>query len=366
MKIGHVSLSYRPVLGGQDTYIETLKEVLAKSGHTSTVYQALSPRHKIDRSGVHTIRTLPVIGRFIKNFNWYYFNLGLKFFKPFLKKEDVLIVHYAAHYPAIKFHPRPIILSHGIEWHRPFDQWDDNLRAKRAISTFKNCTVVANDTEYLRHCGLKIQPATHYFEEVSPGKWFIPNCVDTVALEDAIPDAELKKLNAILVPRNIYPLRGIHLAIQAFGELTREGNTKNNLVIVGNVVDQKYFKKLEKIIDSYKIKDRVIFYGHKNWKIMASLYAGSVCTVIPTLDCEGTSLSALESMACKTPVVATKVGGLKDLPCILVNPDVESLKTGINNILKNREALSKKQHTAVVTIFNLKNWSSAWLKVIGS
>ncbi|MDZ4677733.1 MAG: glycosyltransferase family 4 protein [Oligoflexia bacterium] len=364
MNIGHVSLTYRPVFGGQDTYIENLKQVLSHRGHKSTVYQAVSLRHKIDKTGVHAVLTPPGFGRFIANFNWYYFNFFLKFFKSKLAKEDVLIVHYAVHYPAVKFHPRVIILSHGIEWHTPADQWDDALRARRARETFKKCFVVANDTEYLRFCGVDIKPATRFFEEVQPGKWFVPNCVDTEHFKKVTSDQELAKLKPILVPRNIYYHRGIHLALEAFGLLVHEGNTENSMVIVGKIVDQEYYKNLLEIIKKYNIKDRVYFRGHSDWQKMPALYSASVCTIIPTIDCEGTSLSALESMACGTPVIATSVAGLKDLPCLHSEPEPMALKNALFEMLNKREHYATRQQNEVIKTFNLKNWEQAWTKII--
>ena len=363
-KIGHISLFYRPLVGGQDTYIENLKQVLEKQGYQNTVYQSLSLRFKIDHKGVRAIPSPPLISRWIPNFNWYYFNLALRAFKPAIKKEDVLIVHYAVHYSAVKYHPRVIVVSHGIEWHRPFDQWDDKIRARRARETFQSNRIVANDTEYLRFCGLNIKPGTRFFEEISPGKWFVPNCVNTEQFAKVPPDPDLKKLNAILVPRNIYRQRGIHLAIAAFGLMVREGNTKNNLVIIGKIIDRQYYLDLLTLIDQSGIKERVFFAGHGGWKDMPSKYSAGVCTVIPTVDCEGTSLSALESMACETPVVATSVAGLKDLPCLLAEPNARSLKEAINQVLENREKFSKDQRETVVRLFNMRNWANAWQTIL--
>src|SRR5207302_520800 len=95
-----------------------------------------------------------------------------------------------------------------------------------------------------------------------------------------------------------------------------------------------------------------------------SKYSAGVCTVIPTVDCEGTSLSALESMACETPVVATSVAGLKDLPCLLAEPNARSLKEAINQVLENREKFSKDQRETVVRLFNMRNWANAWQTIL--
>ena len=65
MKIGHVSLTYRPVTGGQETYIENLKRVLEKLGHRNTVYQSLSLRLSINQDGVVSSPAFPLLPRIL-------------------------------------------------------------------------------------------------------------------------------------------------------------------------------------------------------------------------------------------------------------------------------------------------------------
>ena len=165
MNVGHVSLVYRPATGGQETYIDMLKRVFERLGHRNTVYQSVSLRVSIDRRGVNTSPALPVLPRLVPNLNWYFFNLWLRLKRRTLGREDLLIVHYAVHYPAIKHHPRVVVVSHGIEWRVPPRTWDDKIRASRALEAFAGCTVVANDTDYLRRCGVLVAPGTRLFEE---------------------------------------------------------------------------------------------------------------------------------------------------------------------------------------------------------
>ena len=156
----------------------------------------------------------------------------------------------------------------------------------------------------------------------------------------------------------------MHLAIEAFGLLVREGDKTHNLVIVGNVVDRRYYETLLELIDKYRISDRVHFIGHIPWSEMPAIYAAGVCTVIPTLDCEGTSLSALESMACGTPVLATQVAGLKDLPCLHAEPNALAFNAGLKTLLAGRSRFASEQKGKTQQTFNRKNWREAWLKVL--
>jgi hypothetical protein len=202
------------------------------------------------------------------------------------------------------------------------------------------------------------------FTEVRPGKWFIPNCVDTRRFDRSAPAKELDGKNAILVPRNIYRQRGIHLAVDAFAKLVAGGDRKSTLVIVGKVVDANYYDGLLQQIEAHGLAGRVEFVGHVSWQEMPAWYSGAVCTLIPTVDWEGTSLSALESMACGTPVIATRVGGLKDLPCAHADTDAESLARELARVLASAKQLSEGQREAVRTVFNLENWAAAWSRVI--
>jgi len=364
MKIGHVSLFYRPVTGGQETYIENLKQVLERLGHRNTVYQPLPLKYSIDRNGVNGVPTLPLLPRVNPNLNWYFFNLCLRLKRRAIAEEDLLIVHYAFHYPAVKYHPKIITVSHGIEWSVPPTTRDDRLRASRAIETFDRCTIVANDTDYLRHCGVKITPGTGAFEEIQPGKWFIPNCVDTGLFRKTTPDGRLQKLNAILVPRNIYFERGLHLAIDAFARLVKAGYDRYKLVIVGKIVDRRYYARLCKAIEQYNIGRMVHFWEHVPWAEMPHIYSSSLCTLIPSISSEGTSLSALESMACGTPVVSTKVGGLQDLPTLQCAPEVMAIRDALIRMLSARDAYAAQQEEAVRSLFHLEKWSRAWEQVI--
>ena len=74
---------------------------------------------------------------------------------------------------------------------------------------------------------------------------------------------------------------------------------------------------------------------------MRAVYSAARVTVIPSICGEGTSLSALESMACGTPVVATAVGGLPDLPAWLAEPNPEALSEAILRVLARRDEVAR-------------------------
>jgi len=77
-------------------------------------------------------------------------------------------------------------------------------------------------------------------------------------------------------------------------------------------------------------------------------------------------LSALESMACRTPVVSTKVGGLKDLPSFKSDVNEFDLSKSMNYVEENWQLESKRQFNETREKFNLINWKNAWLNVLDS
>lgn len=75
--------------------------------------------------------------------------------------------------------------------------------------------------------------------------------------------------------------------------------------------------------------------GHVPDALLAGLYAGAEAFVLPSLH-EGFGLTAVEAMACGTPVVAARAGALPDTcggAARLVAPDGEAVREGLLDLL---------------------------------
>jgi len=90
----------------------------------------------------------------------------------------------------------------------------------------------------------------------------------------------------------------------------------------------------------------------------------ALLTLIPSRMSEGTSLAALESMACGTPVVTTNVEGLKDLPGLKCPLTVDGILEGLRTALDKRDELAEEQLMEVEERFSKKHWDKGWLEVI--
>ena len=99
---------------------------------------------------------------------------------------------------------------------------------------------------------------------------------------------------------------------------------------------------------------------------MANEYRRAAVSLVPSLCGEGTSLSALESMACGTPVAASRAGGLPDLPCLHADATAPALADALRVAIRQREELSEQQREIVTHHFRLEKWAEAWREVIGA
>ena len=364
MKIAQVTQHYLPVVGGQEVYIENLNRIFSEAGWKTEIFQ---PSRDIRSPNVVNVFRIPKIGGIITGAEPYVFNFFLRMgHLRQLNEADVIISHYAFHaIPLRSLAHKTIVLSHGVEWHLENMTWDDRAHERRARACFNEFVHVVNDTHYLRHLGLDIPPARGFFTEVAPGKWFIPNCVDTTRFSrtEGLPD--LLARPSILVPRQICEDRGILLAIEAFRHIL-DSHPNLTLHLLGKIRPGKYIESCRRLVQQLGLSDNVVFQDHVSNGTMADYYSSSLLTLIPTLRREGTSLSALESMACGTATVSTNVAGLRDLPTVQSEPEAEQLARAVLETLSQRERIGAEQAESVRRNFNMANWSEAWCRVIRS
>lgn len=149
-----------------------------------------------------------------------------------------------------------------------------------------------------------------------------------------------------------------------------------SLVILKILGDGKLRKKLEKLVDDLKIKDRVVLLGVKQFKEKGVGFEGEVSNekvyeylsqanvfCRPSLS-EGLGNAFLEAMAVGVPVVATPVGGIPDFLkdgetgwfCRVKDP--ESIAEKINYILdpKNKVEVERVVDNAYKLVEEKYNW----------
>jgi D-inositol-3-phosphate glycosyltransferase len=115
----------------------------------------------------------------------------------------------------------------------------------------------------------------------------------------------------ILFVGRIEPLKGIDQLLRAMTYLPN-GQRLRLVVIGGDKHSRDEIERLQKLSKELHIKDSVTFIGSVPHERLPYFYSAATACVIPSYY-ESFGLVALESMACGTPVVATKVGNLKSV-----------------------------------------------------
>ena len=117
--------------------------------------------------------------------------------------------------------------------------------------------------------------------------------------------------NIILFVGRIDPLKGIDKLLMALPKLDTRHNLKL-LVIGGDEDSQPEVERLQRLSRSLHIQDSVTFAGIVDQRELPFYYSAADVCVIPSYY-ESFGLVALESLACGTPIVATRVGGIESV-----------------------------------------------------
>lgn len=127
----------------------------------------------------------------------------------------------------------------------------------------------------------------------------IPNAINISSLSS---DVDRRYENQIIFAGRLSHEKGIDLLIDIAQKLSAE----IDLIILGSGPEEK---KIQNLVKKQK---NIHFLGYQNKEKTISLIRGSDILIQPSLN-EGISSTIVEAMACKIPVIATNVGGNKEL-----------------------------------------------------
>ena len=141
----------------------------------------------------------------------------------------------------------------------------------------------------------------------------IPPGVNTDLFHPADTRMARQKLNlenrqTILYVGRIEPLKGLDILLKAVALLNDD--TGPNLLIVGGSLEKDAeLERLNTLANNLDISDIVTFTGSVDQEYLPDYYNAADVFVLPSWY-ESFGLAALEAMACGTPVVVSRVGGL--------------------------------------------------------
>ncbi len=95
-----------------------------------------------------------------------------------------------------------------------------------------------------------------------------------------------------------------------------QGGPNLGLIIIGGEQDadrqsqNREMKRLRRLVAEKGLQDRVAFWGSQRQDLLPRFYSAAEALVLPSRY-ESFGMVALEAMACGTPVIASRVGGLQ-------------------------------------------------------
>jgi glycosyltransferase involved in cell wall biosynthesis len=265
--------------------------------------------------------TLPIKG--LKNPS---FMLSSSLKVKFMKKYDIIHAHNIPSAKAMKNAKGKKILSlHGI-----FSQQVDELHGKTTGTMSKKYE--NNALKWADAITVVSKEAFDYYVNLGYPVFQIPNAIDISSLTS---NKDRRYQKQIIFAGRLSHEKGINLLIELAHKLPFE----SDLIILGSGPEEKRIQNL------IKTQKNVHFLGYQNKEKTISLIRGSDLLIQPSLQ-EGISSTILEAMACNTLVVATNIGGNKELITdnetgFLVNSNstsqiIEKINYVLSNPLKSK------------------------------
>lgn len=260
-----------------------------------------------------------------------------------------------------KLHHPNIMISHGVTWDSFGENADVEALEKRLDGIDTLASVDTNTISWLRSTFAK------RLEDQPCDMRYIPNYADLnvfFPLEEKRADENVH----IVFPRRATPQRGFWQMAEVLPRLMVD-YPNVTFDFVGFVHLPDIAERIDGFVSSYGGRVRCYMTDADE---MPSVYQRADISVIPTRCTEGTSLSAIETMACGSAVVCTNVGGLPNLVIngfngLMVNPDSEELYTAISRLIMDkvlRETLAQNA-LKVVKCFSKNAWDERWTTLLG-
>jgi glycosyltransferase involved in cell wall biosynthesis len=270
---------------------------------------------------------------------------------------------------------RTVSIQHGIAWDAPArflrescwlgriplvpDAVCKRYTAYRCYSSFNNClNRVCVDYNFLNWYRTQITDTPR------GNVWVIPNFVDIPEGYQQPPRQHYGRPVRIIFARRFSEIRGTRLMIEAARRVL-DAFQDVEFCFAGEGPDQPL------IVDAFQNEPRVSIRKYLPDESLR-IHESFDIAVVPSLACEGTSLSLAEAMAAGCAVVATNVGGMTNMVIsgyngCLIAPDADSLAHALLLLVKDEDLRLKLGTRAAETAqnaFSLKRWKSRWSEVL--
>jgi glycosyltransferase involved in cell wall biosynthesis len=355
--------------GGITTNLKMLKKGLEYHGHQAEIVFC---RENIIKKLFFYLSSLSDYDKYLVN----YFNFKLeyltKIFKNKLYKEKIDVIH--CHDVAIcSFLSKNLDIPIVLTVHGPFSKEIDMVG-------LKNTKYYEEVLSFERYCyenpkivitAVDSGQRDIIVNDYNVSKEKIIVILNAVDIYKFSPKNKFENNNQkyILFPRRLVPKNGGEVAILAMRKV-KEGI---QLWLAGDGIEKN---KLIEIAKKHNVINRIKFLGEVNNDKMAELMSGAIAIIVPSVPVKGvveaSSIAALEGMSAGKPVIASNIGGLKEIiknndTGILVEPgnDIELAKK-INWVIENPKEIIRIGNNArnyVIKYHSIPSVSEKYIKL---
>jgi len=306
-------------IGGIAQHVQGLTKFLKKKGYC------------VEITSSENTFTIPIKG--LKNIS---FMISSFLKTKFNKDHDIVHAHNISSALAMKnIKGKKILSIHGI-----FSNQINDLHGKTLASI--SSKYERNALKWADAITVISKEAFDYYTDLGYNVFQVPNAIDISSLETNVDKRYSKQ---IIFAGRLSHEKGIDSLISISQKLTDD----IHLIILGAGPEEK------KINDLVKNHKNIHFFGYKNKNQTISLIRGSDILIHPSLH-EGISSTVLEAMACKTAIIASDVGGNKELiennvNGITIKPhNIDSFVEQIMNLFDNEQLRKLLVDNAVKTV----------------
>lgn len=268
-------------------------------------------------------------------------NFDLYFVNPSQFENSPALLRFLHGQPTVYFCQEPLRVVYEPTPTRPYNQLDSNLRkiADRIdpLPRIFKRALQKNDREAVRNARL-----------VLVNSKYVQKAVQDIYQTDAhvnYPGVDahffrplsLPKQNAVVSVGSLTPLKGFDFLVRSIGKISPE--IRPPLWIASNFTNPPEQKYLVQLAQDYQVK--LELFGGISDQRLVELYNQATVTVYAAVR-EPFGLVPIESMACGTPVVAVRDGGVQEtvqdhITGRLVERDEDQFAAAIVDLLKNPE-----------------------------
>lgn len=370
---GYYNMPKKCLVGGGEVYLYDFAKFLIKEGHDVTIIQAGDTNENFEYEGIKIKQFRPwlrlkgpigIIERYgIFNLQW----------KSHIDK-DAEHIHLHDFMHGFPWANNTMTgTCHGITWDNPY--YVSNIQlwlyrlfirpiAKYSVKHLKK--IIANDTFFLKFVQSEMPQHRDKIEVIFN---YVNTEIFNPKQQRVFEGFRFIGKSLIFYPRNFGYGRGGINSVKAM-KIVAEKYPDVVLIMAGDGPEKKY---CEKYVTQNKLESNVVFIGHiDHFKQMPEWFAECNITIIPSVSTEGTSLSCLEAMATKKPVIVTNIGGLPDIVIdefngLICKPNPESLANNIIKYLDNPELMEKMAKTGYKWVskrHNYKLWCQKYKKAL--